>query len=52
MPAGIEPPNLIEITEDMTPEDIRRARVENAKANAAYNKALKAAGVDPASLKR
>jgi hypothetical protein len=51
VPAGIQPPQLIEITAAMSPEDIRRARVENAKATAAYNKALKAAGIDPASLK-
>lgn len=51
VPAGINPPKLIEITDSMSPEDIRRARVENAKATAAYNKALKAAGIDPASLK-
>ncbi len=49
--AGIAPPQLIEISDGMAPEDIRRARVENAKATAAYNKALKAAGIDPASLK-
>jgi hypothetical protein len=51
VPAGIEQPTLIEITDNMPPEEIRRARVENAKAMAAYNKALKAAGIDPASLK-
>lgn len=51
VPAGIEPPKLIEITDSMSPEEIRRARVENAKASAAYNKALKAAGIDPTSLK-
>lgn len=51
VPAGIEPPKLIEITDGMSPEEVRHARVENAKANAAYNKALKAAGIDPASLK-
>jgi Arc/MetJ family transcription regulator len=49
--AGIEPPELIEITDGMAPEEIRRARVENAKAQAAYNKALKAAGIDPATVK-
>lgn len=48
---GIAKPQLIEITDGMAPEDVRRARVENAKATAAYNKALKAAGIDPASLK-
>ncbi|MCL4805346.1 MAG: hypothetical protein KJ046_13670 [Anaerolineae bacterium] len=51
VPTGITPPKLIEITEGMAPEEVRRARVENAKATAAYNKALKAAGIDPASLK-
>ena len=35
----------------MSPEEVRRARVENAKAQSAYNKALKAAGIDPASMK-
>jgi len=52
IPAGIEPPQLIEITDDMAPEEVRRARVANAKAQSAYNKALKAAGIDPASLKK
>ncbi|HRO23029.1 MAG TPA: hypothetical protein PLR07_01885 [Promineifilum sp.] len=51
IPAGIERPKLVEITADMSPEDIRRARVENAKAQSAFNKALKAAGIDPASVK-
>lgn len=51
VPTGIAPPKLIEIVEGMAPEEVRRARVENAKATAAYNKALKAAGIDPASLK-
>jgi len=49
--AGIEPPKLIEITPEMSPEDVRKARVANAKAESAYNKALKAAGVDPGTLK-
>jgi hypothetical protein len=49
--AGIPAPKLIEITDSMSPEEVRRARVENAKAQSAYNKALKAAGIDPASLK-
>jgi len=51
IPAGIDRPKLIEITDDMAPEEIRRARVENAKAQSAFNKALKAAGIDPASVK-
>lgn len=51
LPVNIAPPQLIEITDSMSPEDIRKARVSNAKAQSAYNKALKAAGVDPAALK-
>ena len=49
--AGVEPPKLITITPDMSPEDVRKARVANAKAESTYNKALKAAGVDPAALR-
>jgi len=49
--AGIPAPKLIEITDGMSPEEVRRARVENAKAMSAYNKALKAAGIDPATMK-
>ena len=49
--AGVAPPNLITITPDMSPEDVRKARVANAKAESAYNKALKAAGVDPAAVR-
>jgi hypothetical protein len=47
---GIQPPKMIEITDDMAPEDVRKARIENAKARSAYNKALKAAGIDPSSV--
>jgi len=49
--AGVEPPKLITITPDMSPEDVRKARVANAKAESVYNKALKAAGVDPAAVR-
>ncbi|MCA9997445.1 MAG: hypothetical protein KDE56_16915 [Anaerolineales bacterium] len=48
---GIEPPALIEITDSMSSDEVRRARIANSKAQSAYNKALKAAGIDPASLK-
>ena len=44
--AGIAEPDLIEITDDMDPADVRKARISNAKAMSAYTKALKAAGVD------
>ncbi len=47
MPA---PPELVEITDGMDPDDVRKARIANAKAKSAYNKALKAAGIDPKSL--
>ncbi len=43
---GIAEPDLIEITDDMDPADVRKARIANAKAMSAYKKALKAAGVD------
>jgi hypothetical protein len=45
--AGIASPVLIELTDDMDPADKRAARIANSKANAAYKKALKAAGIDP-----
>ncbi len=48
--AGIPKPTLIEITDDMSPEAVRQARVANAKANSAYKKALKEAGIDPATV--
>lgn len=48
--AGIPKPTLIEVTDDMSPEEKRNARIANAKANSAYNKALKAAGIDPKSV--
>jgi hypothetical protein len=45
--AGIEPPKLIEITDDMDPDAVRKARIANSKAKSAFSKALKAAGIDP-----
>lgn len=44
---SIEPPQLIEITDGMPPDDVRKARIANSKATSAFNKALKAAGIDP-----
>lgn len=44
---AIEPPQLIDITEGMSPDDVRKARIANSKATSAFNKALKAAGIDP-----
>lgn len=45
--AGIEAPKLIEITPNMSPDEIRKARIANSKAESAYKKALKAAGIAP-----
>lgn len=43
-------PEYIEITDDMDPAEVRKARIQNAKAKSAYNKALKAAGIDPSTV--
>ena len=44
------PPNYIEITDDMPPDDVRKARIANSKLRSEYNKALKAAGIDPSTV--
>jgi hypothetical protein len=49
-PSDIPKPEFVEITDDMSPDEIRKARIQNAKAKSAYNRALKAAGVDPSSV--
>jgi hypothetical protein len=49
-PPGIPRPEYVEIREDMDPAQIRAARIQNAKAKSAYQKALKEAGIDPASV--
>ena len=38
------------ITDDMDPADVRKARIGNSKAKSAYNKELKAAGIDPKTI--
>jgi hypothetical protein len=48
--AGIPEPNYIEITDAMSPDEVRQARIQNSKLRSAYNKSLKAAGIDPTSL--
>lgn len=48
---NLEPPKLVDITDDMSPDEKRQARIANSKAKAAFNKALKAAGVDPKNVK-
>lgn len=48
--AGIPQPAYIEITDGMSPEEVRRARIQNAKERSKYHKALKAAGIDPATI--
>ena len=49
-PSDIPQPEYIEITEGMAPDEIRQARIQNAKAKSAYNRALKAAGIDPSTM--
>ena len=44
-PVSVPEPNYIEMTDDMSPDELRKARIANAKAKSAYNKALKEAGV-------
>jgi hypothetical protein len=50
VPTGIPEPNYIEITDDMSPDDVRKARINNSKEKSQYNKALKAAGFDPKAV--
>lgn len=46
----VEPPQLVNITDDMDPADVRKARISNTKALSAFKKAVKAAGVDPSNV--
>lgn len=48
--AGIPKPDLIEITDGMDPNDMRKARISNSKAISAYKKQLKEAGIDPSTV--
>jgi hypothetical protein len=50
IPSNIPAPDYIEISDDMDPADLRKARIANAKARSAYHKALKEAGIDPATV--
>ncbi len=52
-PSGDLPPapDMIEITDDMAPDDKRAAKIANSKAKSAYKKQLKAMGIDPKSVK-
>ena len=50
VPTGIPEPNYIEITDDMSPDEVRKARIHNSKEKSQYNKALKAAGFDPKAV--
>ncbi len=44
------PPDYIEITDAMAPDEVRKARIANSKLRSEYNKALKAAGIDPSTV--
>ncbi|MFZ0544464.1 MAG: hypothetical protein WAM60_03465, partial [Candidatus Promineifilaceae bacterium] len=48
--SAVPRPDFIEITDGMDPADVRKARINNAKAKSAYVKALKEAGIDPATV--
>ena len=48
--AGVPAPDYVEITDDMAPDEVRKARIHNARARSAYHKALKEAGVEPRDL--
>jgi hypothetical protein len=48
--SAVPRPDFIEITDDMDPGDLRKARISNAKAKSAYVKALKEAGIDPSTV--
>ena len=50
IPADIPQPNFIEITDDMDKDEVRKARIHNAKEKSAFNKALRAAGIDPKTV--
>ena len=50
IPAEIPAPNYIDITDDMDADATRKARIHNAKEKSAYNKALRAAGIDPTTV--
>ncbi|MGH2538866.1 MAG: hypothetical protein ACRDHL_15865, partial [Candidatus Promineifilaceae bacterium] len=47
--ASVPEPDYIEITGAMSPDQVRKARIQNSKLRSAYAKALKAAGLDPAA---
>jgi len=49
-PIDISAPDYVAISDDLSPEDVRKARIHNAKARSAYVKQLKAAGIDPSTV--
>jgi hypothetical protein len=44
------PPDYIEVTDDMEANEVRQARIQNAKMKSAYNKRLKEMGIDPSTV--
>jgi hypothetical protein len=48
--ASVPKPAYVEITDELSPDEVRQARIQNSKMRSAYNKALKAAGIDPKSV--
>jgi len=43
----VQPPQLLEITDDLSAEELRKRRIANSKARSAFHKAVRAAGVNP-----
>ena len=50
IPDHIAEPDYIEITDDMSPDEVRHARVHNSRERSRFFKALKDAGIDPKSV--
>ncbi len=50
IPANIAEPDYIEITDDMSADEVRHARVHNSRERSRYFKALKDAGIDPKTV--
>lgn len=47
LPSDIEPPDYIDITDDMPADEVRKARVQNARERSRFYKSLKDRGIDP-----
>jgi hypothetical protein len=50
LPANVTPPSYIRVTDDMDADEVRRARVANARERSRFMKEIKEAGLDPREL--